>query len=112
MPLNRTLVLAALTGLALSGCTASRYQISDALQRYGLDANQASCAAEFLRGHLSTGQVRRLTEAARYYDRSGQLTFGDLVRVAGRMEDRDVLLQVGAAALACRVGANIPLPRF
>ena len=112
MPLNRTLVAIALAGMALSGCTASRYQISDALQRYGLSESQSSCAAEFLRGHLSTSQVSRLTKAARYYDRDGPLTFGDLVRVAGRVDDRDVLLQVGAAALACRIAADIPLPRF
>lgn len=112
MPLNRTLVLIALADLTLSGCTASRYQISDALQRYGLSENQSSCAAEFLRGHLSTGQVSRLTKAARYYDRDGPLTFGDLVRVAGRVDDREVLFQVGAAALACRIAADIPLPRF
>lgn len=112
MPLNRTLALAALAGLTLSGCTASRYQISDALQRYGLSENQASCAAEFLRGHLSTSQVSRLTKAARYYDRDGPLTFGDLIRVAGRVNDREVLFQVGAAALACRVAADIPIPRF
>lgn len=112
MSLNRTFALAAVAATILSGCTASRYQISDALQRYGLSENQSSCAAEFLRGHLSSGQVSRLTRAARYYDRAGPLTFGDLVRVAGRVEDRDVLLQVGAAALACRIGADMPLPRF
>jgi hypothetical protein len=112
MSLNRTFAFAAVAATALSGCTASRYQISDALQRYGLSENQSSCAAEFLRGHLSSGQVSRLTRAARYYDRAGPLTFGDLVRVAGRVEDRDVLLQVGAAALACRIGADMPLPRF
>jgi hypothetical protein len=112
MPLNRTIAFATLAGLTLSGCTASRYQISDALQRYGLSENQASCAAEFLRGHLSTSQVSRLTKAARYYDRDGPLTFGDLVRVAGRVDDREVLFQVGAAALACRVAADIPIPRF
>ena len=112
MPLNRTLAAAALAGLALSGCTASRYQISDALQRYGLSENQSACAAEFLRGHLSTSQVGRLTRAARYYDRGGPLTFGDLVRVAGRVDDRQVLFQVGAAALACRIAADVPLPRF
>ena len=112
MPLNRTLALAALSGLALSGCTASRYQISDALQRYGMSENQASCAGEFLRGHLSTGQVSRLTKAARYYNGDSRLTFGDLVRVAGRIDDREVLFQVGAAALACRIAADIPIPRF
>lgn len=112
MPFHRLLALAAMAGLAVSGCTASRYQISDALQRYGLSENQSSCAAEFLRGHLSTSQVSRLTRAARYYDRDGPLTFGDLIRVAGRIDDREVLFQVGAAALACRVAADIPLPRF
>ncbi len=112
MPFHRLLALAALAGLAVSGCTASRYQISDALQRYGLSENQSSCAAEFLRGHLSTSQVSRLTRAARYYDRDGPLTFGDLIRVAGRIDDREVLFQVGAAALACRIAADIPLPRF
>ena len=112
MPLNRTLAVIALAGLALSGCVASRYQISDALQRYGLSESQSSCAAEFLRGHLSTSQVSRLTRAARYYDRDGPLTFGDLIRVAGRIDDREVLFQVGAAALACRIAADIPLPRF
>lgn len=112
MPLNRTFALAALAGLTLSGCTASRYQISDALQRYGLSENQAGCAAEFLRGKLSTNQVSRLTKAARYYDRDGPLTFGDLIRVAGRVDDREVLFQVGAAALACRIAADMPIPRL
>lgn len=103
---------AALGALTLSGCVASRYQISDALMRYGMTQNQASCAAEFLRGHLSTGQVRRLADAARYYDTGGRMTFGDLIRVAGRVDDPQVLAEVGAAALACKVGADIPLPRF
>jgi hypothetical protein len=82
------------------------------LQRYGLSENQAGCAAEFLRGKLSTNQVSRLTKAARYYDRDGPLTFGDLIRVAGRVDDREVLFQVGAAALACRIAADMPIPRL
>jgi hypothetical protein len=104
--------LAALASLGLSGCMASRYQISDALTRYGLDQNQASCAAEFLRGHLTTGQVDRLAKAARYYRSDGPLTAGDLVRVAGSINDREVLLQTGAAMLACKLGANIPIGRW
>ena len=112
MHLSKTLTFAALAGLTLSGCVASRYQISDALQRYGLNQNEASCASEFLRGHLSTGQVRRLADAARYYDTGQGLTFGDLIRVAGRVDDPEVLVEVGAAALACKIGADIPLPRF
>lgn len=112
MHFSRTFTLAALAGLTLSGCVASRYQISDALMRYGLNQNEASCAAEFLRGHLSTGQVSRLARAAHDYDSGGRMTFGDLIRVAGRVEDREVMFQVGAAALACKIGADIPLPRF
>lgn len=108
----KLLSLAALAGLTLSGCVASRYQISDALMRYGLNENQAGCAAEFLRGHLSTSQVDRLSKAARYYDKDGPLTFGDLIRVAGRVDDSEVLLQTGAAALACKIGADIPIGRF
>jgi hypothetical protein len=112
MTLSKTFSLAALAGLTLSGCTASRYQISDALMRYGLNENQAGCAAEFLRGHLSTGQVSRLSKAARYYDKDGPLTFGDLVRVAASIDDPETTLQVGAAALACKVGADVPIGRF
>lgn len=104
--------ITALTGLVLSGCVASRYQIADALMRYGLDRNQASCASEFLRGHLSTGQVDRLARAARDYRSDGAMTFGDLVRVAGSLRDGETLLQVGGAALACKLGANLHLPRF
>jgi hypothetical protein len=112
MPPFKLLTLAAIAGLTLSGCTASRYQISDALMRYGLNENQAGCAAEFLRGHLSVGQVDRLTKAARYYNSDGPLTMGDLVRVAGQVNDAEVLLQVGAAAFACKLGADMPIGRF
>ena len=112
MPRSKPFALAALAGLVLSGCVASRYQISDALLRYGLNQNQAGCAAEFLRGHLSVSQVDRLARAARYYDKDGPLTFGDLIRVAGRIDDSEVLLQTGAAALACKIGADIPIGRF
>ncbi|MEQ1497492.1 MAG: hypothetical protein ABL914_02445 [Novosphingobium sp.] len=98
--------------LALSGCMANRYQISNALERYGLNSNQAGCAAEFLRGHLSTGQVNRLARAAHDFGGERRLTVGDLVRVAGSVEDGEVLLQTGAAMLACKVGADIPIGRF
>jgi hypothetical protein len=109
MPRFKIVAFAAVASLALSGCMASRYQISDALMRYGLDRNQASCAAEFLRGHLSVRQVDRLADAARYYRSDGPLTVGDLVRVAGSVNDRQTLVQTGAAVLACKLGANIPI---
>ena len=112
MPRLKLLVLAALSGLALSGCMASRYQISDALMRYGMNQNQASCAAEFLRGHLSVSQVDRLARAAHDYRSDGRMTFGDLIRVAGSIRDPETTLQVGAAALACKIGADIPIGRW
>ena len=112
MRFAQSLALAAAAGLALSACTASRYQISDALQRYGMNENKASCAAEFLRGHLSTTQVNRLAKAAQYYNSDGPLTFGDLVRVAGTMRDNETTVQVAGAALACGLVADIRLPRL
>ena len=108
----RRMILSATALLALAGCMASRYQISDALMRYGLDQNQAGCAAEFLRGHLSTRQVDRLADAARYYHSDRRMNFGDLVRVAGSVRDGDTLLEVGAAAVACKLGANMAIPGF
>ena len=110
MRFAKTLTLAAVAGLSLSACTASRYQISDALQRYGLSENKASCAAEFLRGHLSTAQVNRLANAARNYDTGGSPTFGDLVRVAGSLRDNQTTLQVAGAALACGLAADMRIP--
>ena len=103
--------IAAVAGLALSACTASRYQISDALQRYGLSPSKSDCAGSFLRGHLSTGQVDRLARAARYYNPGrGGLTFGDLVGVASSLRDGDTAVQVGAAALACGLVGNMRIP--
>ncbi|MDE2434839.1 MAG: hypothetical protein KGM49_01135 [Sphingomonadales bacterium] len=110
MRFAKTATIAAMAGLTLSACTASRYQISDALMRYGLSENKATCAAEFLRGHLSTAQVGRLAKAARYYDTGGRLTFGDLVRVTGTIHDSQTTLQVGAAALACGLVADMRIP--
>ncbi len=109
---SKSVTFAAALALAASGCTASRYQISDALGRYGLSPSASDCAANFLHGHLSTSQVDRLARAARYYSPGRQLTFGDLVAVASTVHDGQVTLEVGAAALACGVAGNIPLPRF
>lgn len=106
----RSLALVPLVAVALSGCMASRYQIANALERYGLNPNQASCASEFLRGHLSTRQVDRLARAADDYRSDRRLNFGDLVRVAASVRDTDTFVQVGAAAVACKVVADMPLP--
>ena len=112
VPRFKILALAAVASLALSGCMASRYQISDALMRYGLDQNQAGCAAEFLRGRLSTRQVDRLADAARYYRSDQRMNFGDLIRVAASVRDTRTMLEVGAAGVACKLGANMKIPGF
>lgn len=106
----RSFALVPLAALALSGCMASKYQIANALERYGLNSNQASCASEFLRGHLSTRQVDRLARAADDYRTDRRMNFGDLVRVAASVRDTDTFIQVGAAAVACRIVADMPLP--
>ncbi|WP_309622112.1 hypothetical protein [Novosphingobium sp.] len=106
----RSLALVPLLAVALSGCMASRYQIANALERYGLNSNQASCASEFLRGHLTTGQVDRLARAADDYRSNDNLNFGDLIRVAASVRDGETFMQVGAAAVACKLIADIPLP--
>jgi hypothetical protein len=106
----RSFALVPLIAIALSGCMASRYQIANALERYGLNPNQASCASEFLRGRLSTRQVDRLARAADDYRSDRPLNFGDLVRVAASVRDTDTFIQVGAAAVACKVVADMPLP--
>lgn len=106
----RPFALIPLVAIALSGCMASRYQIANALERYGLNPNQASCASEFLRGHLSTRQVDRLARAADDYRSDRRMNFGDLVRVAASVRDTDTFIQVGAAAVACKVVADMPLP--
>ena len=108
----RRLIFVAFATVAFIGCTASRYQVSDALQRYGMSQSQADCASEFLRGKLSRSQVDRLSRAAWDFRGRDRLTFGDLFRVATSLRDTDVALQVGAAALACGIAADIPIPRF
>ena len=112
MRLAKPVTAAVMAALALSACTASRYQIANALTRYGLSDNQASCASEFLRGKLSTSQVDRLARAATDYRSSSNLTFGDLVRVALSLRDTNTLLETGAAAAACGIAADIPLPHL
>jgi hypothetical protein len=110
--LAKPVTAAVMAALALSACTASRYQVANALTRYGLSDSQASCASEFLRGRLSTGQVDRLSRAAVNYRSNSSLTFGDLLRVAVSLRDTQTMLEVGAAAAACGVAADIPLPRL
>jgi hypothetical protein len=111
---------AALTGgafaLLIAGCTASRERISSTLQDYGLDQQRANCASDYLHGHLTDRQLDRLSQAAlsfrQDYRRKSLMTFGDLLRISSDLDDTHIPLSVGAAAVACGVAGNIPLPRL
>ena len=93
--------------LVLSACAAPSARISTSLQRYGLDAARADCVGGRLQADLSILQLQQLSRAAAAY-RQGDttpaaLTTGDLVRVAGEIEDPAVAIAVGKAALGCGV---------
>lgn len=102
--------------LLIGGCAASRERISSTLQAYGLDQQRADCASDYLHGHLTDRQIDRLSRAAMSYrqddPRPAQLTFGDLLRISSALRDADIPLSVGAAAIACGLAGNIPLPRL
>lgn len=102
--------------LILAACTASRERISSTLQGYGLDQRRADCASDYLHGHLTNRQLDRLARAAANYPqdsaRRSRLTYGDLLRIASALDDTHIPLSVGAAAVACGVVGDIPLPRF
>ena len=97
--------------LALAGCAASRERISVTLQDYGMDQRRADCASDFLHGHLSDRQSRAAVQHRDGY-RRGPMTFGDLLRISAALGDANIPLSVGAAAVACGVAGNMPLPRF
>lgn len=107
---------AAVGAMTLSACAAGAGQISNALQRYGLSESRADCAGDYLKGHLSVNQLSRLSRAAGAYGRNdpnpGQLTFGDLLRVGQALGDTRVPIELGAAAVACGIVGDIPIPRF
>ncbi|MCW6537771.1 hypothetical protein [Sphingomonas lycopersici] len=111
----RASIAAAGLSLALAGCAASRERISLTLQDYGLDQRRANCASDFLHGHLSDRQLDRLSRAAVQHRggyRRGPMTFGDLLRISAALGDANIPLSVGAAAVACGVAGDMPLPRF
>lgn len=113
---SRAVLAAGALALMISGCAASRERISSTLQDYGLDPQRADCASDYLHGHLTDRQLDRLSRAAvshrQTYPSQSAMTFGDLLRIAGALNDTHIPLSVGAAALACGVAGNIPLPRL
>ncbi len=103
----KALAATLLGALTLTACAAPSTRISTGLQRYGLDAQRADCVGTRLQGDLSLGQLQKLGRAAAAYRNGdttpGVLTVGDLLRVAGELQDPAIALAVGKAAAGCGV---------
>ena len=103
----KALAATLLGALTLTACAAPSTRISTGLQRYGLDAQRADCVGTRLQGDLSLGQLQKLGRAAAAYRNGdttpGVLTVGDLLRVAGELQDPAIALAVGEAAAGCGV---------
>lgn len=103
-----TRVLASI-GIALVAvaCTPPSTRIATGLERYGLDSQRSTCVGQRLERNLSLGQLQQLGNAAAAYRSNdphpGQLTVGDLIRVAGEIKDPKIALEVGKAAAGCNV---------
>ena len=96
-------------GIALVAvaCTPPSTRIATGLERYGLDSQRSTCVGQRLERNLSLGQLQQLGNAAAAYRRDdpnpGQLTAGDLIRVASEIRDPKIALEVGKAAATCGV---------
>ena len=101
------IILGLAVAASLAGCVNPSRAISTELTRYGLDASQAQCVGDRLEANLSIGQLQELGRAARAItegdETPGRLTVGDLVRVAGRIADPRVPLEVTRAAAGCGI---------
>lgn len=102
-----TMLVVGTASLGTAACVNPSRAISTELTRYGLDSGQATCVGDRLESSLSIGQLQQLGRAARAYTTDdatpGRLTVSDLVRVASRIEDPKVPLEVGRAAAGCGV---------
>ena len=89
----------------LAACVTPSSQIATSLARYGLDARQSQCVGDRLEANLSLGQLQRLGRAARTVNEGdttpGRLTPSDFVRVASRVEDPRIPVEVAKAAANC-----------
>jgi hypothetical protein len=101
----KSVAILMLGAVTLSACAAPATRISTGLQRYGLDATRADCIGTRLQSDLSLGQLQRLGRAATAYRKGdtdpARLTSGDLLRVAGELQDPAIVLAVGKAAAGC-----------
>lgn len=103
----RSLLLLSPVALGLAACASPSTRIADALVRYGLDEQRAQCVGGELERRLSIGQLQELGRVARAYRDNDadptRLTPGDLIRVAGELEDRRIPVEVGRAGFSCGV---------
>ena len=101
----RNVTVAAGTFCALAACVNPSARIATSLHRYGLDAQQSQCVGDRLEANLSLGQLQRLGRAARAFKEGdttpGRLTPSDFVRVAARVEDPRIPVEVAKAAAGC-----------
>lgn len=96
-----------LVPLVLLGGCVSKYaevRIESALLGYGVAAKQASCMAEQLSQKLTIDQLRMLSRLANESkDGFRNRPLRDLVRLAGRVGDQDVVVKVARATVGCAV---------
>ena len=89
----------------VSGCVDASTSIATELGRYGLDATQAQCVGQRLEDNLSVGQLQQLARAAGAVNSGdttpGRLTGSDLYRVASRIQDPKITVEVARAASGC-----------
>ena len=107
----RRLAIASGSLCALAACVNPSERIATSLTRYGLDAQQSQCVGERLEANLSLGQLQQLGRAARAINENdttpGQLTPSDLIRVAGRIKDPKVPIEVAKAAANCGMAGSL-----
>lgn len=98
---------ALLVPLVLLGGCVSKYaevRIETALVGYGVAPKQASCMADELSRKLTIDQLRTLSRLAKESKdgfRNRQLR--DLVRLADRVGDQDMVVKVARATVGCAV---------
>ncbi len=90
----------------LGGCVSSyaEVRIESALLSYGVAPRQASCMADDLSQKLTIDQLRTLSRLAK--ESKGGLRnrpLRDLVRLADKVGDQDMVVKVARATIGCAV---------
>ena len=95
------------TTAALAGCVSQSAEpkIRDALLGYGVQPRQASCMADELSRKLTVGQLRTLSRVAHEakHDRYRDRPIADLIRLAERVGDPDLIIKVTRATFGCAI---------